>query len=162
MFSSAFLLFAYDHGKSFTHKGVQLGNNFIPFLQFADDLVILCESANELQEQIDNLTKCCDANHLILDVKKTKTMIFHKGRLKTHQFNTNGQEIKIVTSFKYLGFTFSNQLSFSEHLHRLNLKARARIGVLYNRLPLKEVTLELALKVFDIYLLPIYRYGLLM
>ena len=40
------------------------------------------------------------------------------------------------------------------------MKARSRIGVLYSRLPLKEVNLTLALKIFNVYVLPIYSYGL--
>ena len=59
-----YLLFASDMGKCFTHKGVSIGETNVPYLQFADDLVIICESAAELQTQIDNFIRYCEENFL--------------------------------------------------------------------------------------------------
>ena len=47
-----------------------------------------------------------------------------------------GENLEIVNKYKYLGFEFSTQLSFSNHLKMLNIKARARIGVLFQKLPI--------------------------
>ena len=155
-----FLIFSHDIGDCYTHRGIKLGESFIPFLQYADDLVILCETAEELQTQINNLVKYCEENFLLLNTKKTKVMIFHKGLLPKQDIFLNDIILEVVNKFKYLGFPFSCQLSFSTHLQNLNSKARSRIGLLFSRLPINRLPLALALKIFDIYVLSIYRYGL--
>ena len=42
----------------------------------------------------------------------------------------------------------------------INLKAKERIGLLFSKLPIKELPIELAFKIFDVYILPLYCYGL--
>ena len=87
-------------------------------------------------------------------------MIFGKGKSPKHnEFTLEGQKLEVVNSYNYLGFRFTPQLAFSDHLNMLNKKARARIGLLFNRLPLKNLPLEMVKRIFDTYVLPIYRYG---
>ena len=127
---------------------------------YADDLVILCKSVEELQRAINELTIYCKHNHLAINQKKSKIMIFGKGKSPKHkEFTLEGQKLEEVNSYNYLGFRFTPQLAFSDHLKMLNKKARARIGLLFNRLPLKNLPLEMVKRIFDTYVLPIYRYG---
>ena len=58
-----------------------------------------------------------------------------------------------------MGFKFSPQLAFSDHLNMLNKKARARIGLLFSRLPFKNLSLEIVQRIFDTCVILIYRYG---
>ena len=67
-----------------------------------------------------------------------------------------------MTEFKYLGFIFTCQLSFSKHIHSLNIKAKARIGLMFSRLPLKELSIEKVMLLFKIYVEPIYLYGVVL
>lgn len=64
-----------------------------------------------------------------------------------------------LSSFIVL-FIIRTSLSFSSHLKEVNAKAKARIGLIFSKLPIKELPIELALRIFDTYVLPIYRYGL--
>ena len=60
-----------------------------------------------------------------------------------------------------LGVHHYEPISFSNHLHGLNVKARTRIATLFHRIPfLKQAKLDIAIKIFDVYILSIYRYGL--
>ena len=156
----AFILFAYDMGCCFSHNGFEFGSTFIRFLMYADDLVIVCKSADELQRAIDELTIYCNQNHLTINQKNSKIMIFGKGKIPKHkEFTLEGQKLEEVNSYNYLGFRFTPQLAFSDHLNMLNKKARARIGLLFNRVPLKNLPLEIVKRIFETYVLPIYRYG---
>ena len=158
-----FIIFAYDLGDSFTHPGIPLGNFFIKYLQFADDLVIICESVQELQTQINNLVEYCSKNELKINASKTKVMIFHKGRLPNNDkvdFFIKENKLEVVSDFSYLGFIFTPQLSFSKHISKTNAKARSKIGMLFAKFPIRELPLELAIKLFNIYVVPAYRYGL--
>ena len=68
--------------------------------------------------------------------------------------------LPIVPSFSYLGFVFSPQCVFSMHTRALCVKARSRIGMLFCKIPLKSLPLSTVISLFNIYILPIFRYGL--
>ena len=46
--STMFSLFVHDIGDCFTHTGLEINGTNVPYLQYADDLVILYESQEEL------------------------------------------------------------------------------------------------------------------
>ena len=77
-----------------------------------------------------------------------------------YEFKYAGQLLEVVGSFCYLGFWLTVQLSYSKHLETLIARARARIGLLFAKLPLDQVPLQLTLKVFAVYIEPLFKYGL--
>ena len=87
-------------------------------------------------------------------------IIFHKGKLKESSFSIGGDGLEIVSQFTYLGFLLTPQLSFTKHLQSLNTKARSRIGYMFHHLPIRDVSMNMAMGLFKIYILPIYQYGL--
>ena len=87
-------------------------------------------------------------------------MIFHKGRKPKCSFKLNNCEIEQVSSFVYLGFTFTPQLSFSKHVNTLNVKAANKCGFLFSKIITPNIPLHVAMDLFGCYILPIYRYGL--
>ena len=48
-------------------------------LMYADDLILLSDTPEGLQRQIDKLSKYCDDWRLNINLKKTKMMIFNRG-----------------------------------------------------------------------------------
>ena len=75
---------------------------------YADDLVLISESKEGLQLQIDSLAKYCRKWKLKVNTKKTKCIIFNRGNkpLKS-DFYVDGNKIECVKTFTYLGFTIS-------------------------------------------------------
>ena len=76
------------------------------------------------------------SNKLTLNYKKTKYMIFHKKGvskrlLKKVNLNINKNNIKQVTTFKYLGVYLDNKLSWHEHIQNLQTKLAKFTGVVY-------------------------------
>ena len=155
-----FNLFISDLPSYLGHMGTSLNGVKIPYIQYADDLCILGESAEDLQHGLDGLAAYCAENHLEINVSKMKIQIFHMGRLPQHEFQLNGQAVEIVSNFCYLGFNFSVQISFSQHAHIINSKARAKCGALLASLPLSNLPLPLILQLFDVFVLPTFTYGL--
>jgi len=155
-----FSLFTYDLPACLPHLGPILHGIGIPYIMYADDLAIIAESPEELQAAINALVLYCNVNGLTINARKSQCMMFYKGRPPKCTFNINNTPLELVTNFVYLGFTFTTQLSFSKHLNTVTTKANSRCGILMARLPLKELPLELVLRVFDCYVLPIFRYGL--
>ena len=66
---------------------------------------------------------------------------------------------KHTKEFKYLGFIFTCHFSFSKYIQALNTKAKARIGLMFSRLPLSQLSVKRLAQLFNIYVIPIYLYG---
>ena len=157
-----FSLFISDIINHIPKIGPKINDVVVSLILYADDMCLIAQSASDLQKMLDALKVYCDANKLEVNVGKTKVMIFHRGRLpdESNEFEYAGEPLEIVKTFCYLGFWFSTQLSFSRHLETAIAKARARIGLLFAKLPLTDIPLDLALKVFATYIAPIFHYGL--
>ena len=128
----------------------------------ADDLLLICETPEELQSALKNFLKYCEENSLTLNAIKTKVLVFHKGKMLKHTCIAGPKQLEILNSFKYLGFNLSCQPSFSAHAEYLNIEARSRIGHLLARLPIRQLPLNIVLQIWRICILPFYRSGLLM
>ena len=155
-----FSLFLNDIEAWIPNLGPMLHGVRIGYLMYADDIVLLAENANDLQKMINALHTYCERNKLVINIGKTKCMIFHRGRCPKASFIYNNQELEIVNAFTYLGFKFTVQLSFTKHLEALIIKARSRIGQLYSRLPLMNIPIDLLLDAFRTYCTPIFLYGI--
>ena len=58
------------------------------------------------------------------------------------------------------GSQSSFQLSFSQHVQKIVSKARARIGLLFAKLPIQNIPFQLVVQLFDTYIAPLFHYGL--
>ncbi|CAB4015701.1 Hypothetical predicted protein, partial [Paramuricea clavata] len=75
----------------------------------------------ELQKDITNLADWSRVNHMVLNEEKTKTLLIAGKRLKKKMdtldidLMLNGKKLQQVTSFKLLGVTLDDELSFDIH-----------------------------------------------
>ena len=58
--------------------GIEIGGLRLNHLLQADDLVLISQTGTGLQRLLDKLAKYCHRRHLILNVIKTKPMVFNK------------------------------------------------------------------------------------
>ena len=86
-------------------KGVEINNNKLNCLMYADDLVLISNSAKDLQHSINTLNKHADKWKLKINTSKTNIMVFNKaGRfIEKETFKCNDQHINIVDKQTYLG-----------------------------------------------------------
>ena len=92
--------------------GVSIGGLNINHLLQANDLILISETSSGLQRLLDKLSKYCRRWHLLLNVIKTKIMIFDNKYLATQtmsNFTFNDKRIDECTKHKYLGVIFSSQ-----------------------------------------------------
>ena len=86
----------------------ELNHTGINSLFWADDLVLLAKSKEDLNKMLKILEEYCRENEIAINTKKTKCMIFNKtGRTMRRAFFLNGVQLECVRSYKYLGFVLT-------------------------------------------------------
>ena len=140
---------------------ITLGQNKLNALMYADDLILLAETENGLQKQIDKLLGYCQKWKLDVNIKKTKLMVFNRGnKLLKRNVKINNTVLESVKTFKYLGFSISaKNCSFAPTIEDLSVKANRAIYALNNRNKISKLPAKLALKLFQAQIAPILLYG---
>ena len=92
---------------------------------WADDILMLSESAGGLQSKLNRLAEYCKINKLTVNTEKTQCMIFNKtGRLlKNYKFQYKKTNLKCVREYKYLGFLVTPSGEISSGLEDLRVRA---------------------------------------
>ena len=87
--------------------GLSFGDICVILLCFADDMVIIGNSTEDLQISLDNLCQYCNKWGLEVNTAKTKIVVFRK-RGHTHRDEKwfyNNSSLEVVDNFNYLGVT---------------------------------------------------------
>ena len=94
-------------------------------LMFADDMVIIGDSPEELQASLNKLHDYCSKWGLGVNTVKTKIVVFRKrGRLYANEhWIYNDSELEVVNDFNYLGVVFNCTGSFAMNQQTLSGKA---------------------------------------
>jgi hypothetical protein len=80
-----------------------LGQLVVRLLLYADDLALMSHTFARLQKQLDVLQAFCCERQLTVNVKKTKVVVFEACKSVCQAFQYEGEAIKQLNSFKYLG-----------------------------------------------------------
>jgi len=142
---------------------VHLFSKSLSHLLFADDLVLLSESANGLQSCLDTLNRYCIKWKLSVNTKKTKIVIFsnspsRKNIAKT-TFTIGTEEIEIVDEYKYLGVIFVSSGSFQNTKSFLEKKAKRSLFGMHKYINDCSLPVSTCLALFDKLIQPISTYA---
>ena len=88
-------------------------------------------------------------------------MVF-SNKLRKHNklsFTFNNKALETVSQFTYLGVTINSTGSFLPNHSSLSIKAERAIFALSNRFKLKQLPVDIALKLFDSCINPTLTYG---
>ena len=92
-----------NHARSEDHEGtVSIGGRTITNLCFADDIDCLAGEEEELAKLVEHLDKASTAYGMETTAEKMKLMTNNTSGINT-EINVNGQKLKTITNFKYLG-----------------------------------------------------------
>ena len=129
-------------------------------LLYADDTVLLSESKDDLQHQLNIFHAYCSKWHMKVNEEKTKIMIFGRGKQPAGlKFVYNGTELEIVNHFKYLGVLFSKTGSFTAHVKSLYEKARKAMYGVISKCRNHNLSIDCQLDLFDKVVKPVLLYG---
>lgn len=92
---------------------ISLGSTQISCLLYADDLILMSSTKAGLQSCIDKLSDYCTMNCLTVNLKKTQTMVFGRGKPPKLDIYFRNHLIEQVDKYKYLGLIFSANGDFN-------------------------------------------------
>ena len=138
---------------------VNLHGTLLNCIMFADDLVLMSETAEGLQACLNNLNEYCEKWGLRININKTKIIIFNKGghAFSRYKFYLNNVTISIVQQYCYLGIVFSSSGNFGPACKSLYDKALKAFHKFKQINPRNNATL--AMKLFDMLISPIISYA---
>ena len=140
--------------------GTRLWNRPIDLLMYADDIVLMSSSEEGLRKHLRSLEEFCEEWKLEVNIDKTKVCAFGKKPRLLSPFSFEGINLEMVQEYKYLGVWLS-----TNHVYNKAKKAQANQGkkaiFALQRLlvKLKYPPITIALKLFDVMILPVLSYG---
>ena len=94
-------------------EGVHLAGYVVKLLLYADDLILISQTAHGLKKHLRSLEHLCQEVRMQVNISKTKIMIFSLSRKdKPTTFLFEGNPLEIVKEYKYLGIDFHYKLSW--------------------------------------------------
>ena len=107
-------------------------------LLYADDTLLhyssksACDIEKNVNEDLNLISQWLDQNLLTLNYKKSKLVLFgSNSHLKSFtNISIHVNEHQLECTFKYLGITFTENLTWSDHLNNISTKINQRIGLL--------------------------------
>ena len=84
-------------------------------LLYDNDTIVLAENKCELQKASDAVHDYCGMYKLTVNSKKTKIIVFSRGKVKCFpMFKYGGNTIEVVSDYIYLGIT----INFNNKFHK--------------------------------------------
>lgn len=114
-----------------------LGGLLLQALLYADDLVLLAETAEQLQGMLNCLHEFSVANHMTVNIEKSKVLFFNNANRRVTAMMYAGAALPVVKEFVYLGTHFYAACNMRGHVRqnmRSNLvKAKAALNAMKQR-----------------------------
>ncbi len=112
--------------------GVDVNDENVSILCYADDIVLLAENEHDLQVMLSRLHNWCDVWKMKVNGDKTKVVHFRTKSAVRTQFDFRCGELKldVVEQYKYLGMIFTEFLDFERMAKAVSECARRALGSL--------------------------------
>ena len=128
-------------------------------LLYADDAVVFAKLPEVLQSILHDIESYCTLWGLKTNTRKTKAMIFEKGRHTHFDFYLDNVKLEMVTSFKYLGIHFFKNVNWYRTQQRLAQHASFALHKLFSLFSQMELTISKKCKLFDVLVGSVLNYG---
>ena len=133
-------------------------------LLYADDTLVLAETAPDLQKSLDALHEYCNKWALNVNLDKTKIIVFAPGRRRKFgrfklPFKFGDNVIDIVDDYVYLGTTFNFNGTFEKAKAKQALQAKKASYGLMSRIRQHNLTFEVSIELIEKLIIPILLYG---
>ena len=135
-------------------------------LDYADDIAAMDDSPEGLQETTDNIAKYCGIGGLRMNAKKTESMVIGKDtsqhplpKERTLSITVDGNPVKQVTQFTYLGATISSDGKLDKEISVRIGKATGAFNQLNNVWKNQNISIKNKMRIYVAAVLTILTYG---
>ncbi len=119
----------------------------------------MSETPQGLHKQIDALSEFCVERQLVINVSKTKVVVFEKRCSAAPEFTYRGTTIKRVQSFKYLGLELHSTRGMTVAIDKLTVAGKKALFALHRRCnDLSISDQEVMCQLFDSLVRPVLSY----
>ncbi len=142
--------------------GVKIGDQHVSILFYADDIVLLSNSATKLQDMLNCLSEWCKKWRMQINETKTKVIHFRKKSTRRSNYNfTCGDKVIALTSdYKYLGIWFNEFSDMSLAVKQIAKSATRVLGSIIAKFKaLGGLSYVCFKKLYDSSVEPILRYA---
>ena len=161
--------------------GVQIGEQLLRCLLYADDVVILAKSPEELQQFINIVDQFCSDWHMNVNLKKSNVMVVGHPKCKCEEhasvcqvcppcpdgcgcaacarWTSHGKRVATVCMYKYLGIWFNDKLSWNDHFKYMLPKAAGKSNTIRSLMTNNRVTPRAKLLVWLAFVRLLLDYG---
>ncbi|MFN9917848.1 MAG: reverse transcriptase domain-containing protein, partial [Pirellulaceae bacterium] len=140
----------------------QVGERLVNSLLYADDVVLMTETPEDLQTLIDVVDDFCRKWRMDINLKKSEVMVANEkpgtapaGR----SWHCRDTTLKVVPEYKYLGIHFKWNLDWNTHVDYMINKAKRRTSDMMKLLVNSRISVKAKLLVWFAFVRPILDYG---
>ena len=123
--------------------GIQIRNNNVSVMLFADDIAILSSNEKDLQKMLDTINLWCKTWRLTINPDKSNVIHFRfNGKLQSnYEFKCSDCNIEYASQYKYCGMLMNENLD-----HNFNVKNKTKKYNVFTKL-------------YNTSVVPVYIYG---
>ena len=147
---------------------MEKASNFFNYISYADDTTLffslnpfMARDPSRINSELSKISDWLCANKLVLNVKKSKFMVFHtpKRKVVPPKLIINDENLECVEEFDLLGIVIDKHLTWKSHLNKISNKVSKVIGIMSKlRISVPQNILRI---VYTSLVLPHLTYGLL-
>lgn len=105
--------------------GVEIGKKHVWSITYADDIVLLAKSEEELRSMLRRFKKYLEKKKMILSAEKTKILVFENGngKKKSREWNWGDEKLEEVKEIRYLGYILQKNGGVEKQMRERKRKA---------------------------------------
>ena len=141
--------------------GITIDNVSITCLLYADDLMLISDTENNMQCLLDHVLNWCNKWRLRINYTKSAVMHFrNKGKRRSdYAFHIGTKTIEYVSSYKYLGIMLHENLDFNVTVDTLFNSGERALGSMISKIhSFKDVGFETYTKLYYSCVVPVTDY----
>ena len=116
--------------------GFDIGDRKLSLLLYADDIVMMAKTEEDLQTMLDTLYSWCKRWRVLINAGKSKCMHFRKGRKQrsTFEFKVGNDILETVDRYRYLGVIFQEKCDYTFNCEALAKGAGRALGGIISKI----------------------------
>ena len=128
-------------------------------LYYADDTIILADSAIGLQFALEELQTYCENWKLVVNEGKTKVMCINRREHSDNKFYYNDKELEVVSNFTYLGINFNTRGITAGTINERLISAEKAMFSTLVKCKQNKLPIDISLEMFEKTVIPCALYG---